>query len=173
MNVVDAGEQLVGGRVHRRAPVDHVGAKLLVEPAQAAAARHRHHAAGRLGASAALVAQAARPVGHLLVHVGYVETRDVSHRLEQGQRRVGIVGVDVHAGHLQVADDQHGIAELLEPGDERARLELLAGHREVRAEAVAEDSCSGRCSGRSWCSSSGRSFPRRAATQPARITVSP
>ena len=62
---------------------------------------------------------------------------DLARALEEGHRGLRLVGVDVDLDGGLVADDQHGVAELLEPRDERAALEARAGDDEVRAVAVA------------------------------------
>ena len=49
---------------------------------------------------------------------------------------VGLVGVHVDLQRRVVADDEHAVADLLEPRDELARVEPGAGHGEVRAVAV-------------------------------------
>ena len=57
--------------------------------------------------------------------------------LEDRDREVGLVGVHVHLQRLVVADDEHRVADLLEPRHERLAVEVVAGDREVRAVAEA------------------------------------
>ena len=83
------------------------------------------------------VRQARAALGHLLVHVGHVEARDLADRVEDRDRVLGLVGMHVHAERALVADHEHGVADRLEPGHERAGLEPGAGDGEVRAVAVA------------------------------------
>ena len=63
--------------------------------------------------------------GDLLAHVGDVEPLHVAGVLEHGDGHLGLVGVDVDLQRRLVADDQHRVAELLEPRDEGARVEAL------------------------------------------------
>ena len=77
--------------------------------------------------------QAAFAGGDLLAHVGDVEPLHVSGVLEHGDGHLGLVGVDVDLQRGRVADDQHRVADLLEPPDEGARVESLPGDDEVGA----------------------------------------
>ena len=72
----------------------------------------------------------------LLVHVGDVEPRDLADAVEERGGALGLVGVDVDLQRVRVADDEHAVAEALEPRDPRRRLQPLAGDGEVRAVAV-------------------------------------
>jgi hypothetical protein len=129
-DVVDAGQQLVRGRVERVAAVERDGADALEQLAHPGPRDDREHPARlhRLGeALAALV--------DLLGHVRHVEVRDLAGTGEQGGRALGLVGVEVDLDGVAVADDQHGVAEPLQRLVPRARVQPLAGDREVRAEA--------------------------------------
>ncbi len=81
--------------------------------------------------------EARRAVGHLLVHVGHVEARHLADLLEERHRALGVVGVHVHAQRAVVADDQHGVAQVLEQRREGPGVEALAGDGEVGAVAEA------------------------------------
>ena len=59
-------------------------------------------------------------LGDLLAHVGDVEVGHLAGALEEGDRGLGLVGVDVDLERHLVADDQHRVAEPLEPRQEVA-----------------------------------------------------
>ena len=112
-NLVDAGQQLVGRGVERLAAGDDVGAELGEEPLQALA-----RGDGEGAGAAALEPGAA--LGDLLAHVGDVEVGHLAGVLEEGDRGLGVVGVDVDLERRLVADDQHRVAEPLQPRQEVA-----------------------------------------------------
>ena len=90
----------------------------------------------RDGPDRAAAAEPRRALGHLLAHVGDIEPRHLAaDGSEDRHRAVGIVGVDVDLQRRLVADDQHGVADLLESGDEIVALQPRAGDGEVRAVA--------------------------------------
>ena len=64
-------------------------------------------------------------LGHLLVHVGDVEVRNLSVAREHRGRALGLVGVHVHLQRARVADDQHRVAERLQRRDDRPALRSL------------------------------------------------
>ncbi len=130
-HLVDAGQELVGRRVERRAAVQHARAEAFEELAHAVAGDDREHAAG-----GDRLAHAQRALLDLLVHVGHIEARDRAGAVEQVGRALGLVRVDVDLQRVRVADDQHRVAEALEPRDPRRRIEPGAGDREVRAVAI-------------------------------------
>ena len=127
---MDAGEDLVGGRVEGRAAVDYVGPEALEERPHPLSGGHRDGPGARLPE-----ARLAR--GYLLAHVRDVQSLDVPGLLEHGDRDLGLVGVDVDLERRLVSDHEHRVPQLLEPGDERARLQALAGDDEIRAVAKA------------------------------------
>ena len=55
----------------------------------------------------------------LLVHVGDVQPRDLGDAVEQAGRALGLVGVDVDLQGRRVADDQHAVADPLQPREPR------------------------------------------------------
>ena len=97
-------------RVERRAAVEHVRAEALEQLAHAVAGDDGEHAAG-----VDRLAHAGGALLDLLVHVGDVEPRDLADVVEQAGRALGLVGVDVDLQRGGVADDEHGVAESLEP----------------------------------------------------------
>ena len=117
---MDAGQQLVGRGVQRRAAVEHARAHALEELGHAVAVDDREHAAE---VQALLDAQGA--LLDLLVHVGDVEPRDRADAVEQARGALGLVGVDVDLERVGVADHEHAVAEALQPGDPRPGLEVL------------------------------------------------
>ena len=72
-------------------------------------------------------AEARLALGDLLAHVGDVEVGDLADALEEGDRGLGLVGVDVDLQRRLVADDEDRVAEPLEP-----RQELAAGEARCR-----------------------------------------
>ena len=60
------------------------------------------------------------PLGDLLAHVGDVEVGHLAGVLEEGDRGLGVVGVDVDLQRHLVADDEHRVAEALQPRQELA-----------------------------------------------------
>ena len=134
---VDAREQLVGRGVHRRSAVHHEHAELAEQPLHPVATRNGHHRAHGLLGRVPLRGEPRVALGHLLVHVSHVEARHLAGGLEQRHRGVRVVGVHVHAQGAVVADDEHGVTELLEQGREVSRVEALARDGEVRAVAEA------------------------------------
>jgi hypothetical protein len=89
--------------------------------------RHRRAAVG---------AQPVGALGDLRVHVGDVEVRDGPDLGEQPGGGLGIVGVDVDLQRVPVAHDEDRVADRLQRGAPRVRVEVVAGDREVRAVAV-------------------------------------
>ncbi len=134
---MDAGEQLVGGGVHRGPAVDHEHAELLVEPPEALAARDRHDPARGQRRLVAVAREPCAAVGHLLVHVGDVEAGDLADGLEQRRRPARVVGVDVHAQSAVVTHHENGVPDLLQQRHESPAVEPLASDGEVRAVAEA------------------------------------
>ena len=127
--LVDAGEDLEGARVERRAALHHVGAELLVEAAHAGARGDGHDSAAHRGPvhrRRAVVAQPRGALVLLLVHVGDVEPLDRPAAGEDGDRALGLVGVNVHAQRARVADDEHRIADLLERAARTSRASRLS-----------------------------------------------
>ena len=55
------------------------------------------------------------------MHVGDVEARDLADAVEERGRALRLVGVDVDLERVRVADDEHRVAEPLEPRDPRRR----------------------------------------------------
>ena len=110
------GQQLVGRRVQRRAAVQDPRAHALEQHAHPVAVDDREHA-GEVDD----LADALGALGDLLVHVGDVEARDDTDAVEQAGGALGLVGVDVDLERVGVADDEHGVAEALEPRDPRPR----------------------------------------------------
>ncbi len=51
------------------------------------------------------------------MHVGDVEALDRAGTVEDRHRALGIVGVDVDAQRVRIADDQHRVADVLEQRD--------------------------------------------------------
>ena len=91
--------------------------------------RRRTGAAGAAG----LGVEAGGALGDLGAHVGDVEVRDRARAREDGDRALGVVGVDVDLQRRAVADDEDPVADRLERADEGLRLEAAAGDGEVRA----------------------------------------
>ena len=110
-HLVDAGQQLVGRRVQRRAAVEHVRAHALEELAHAVAGDDREHAAG-----------VERPRGRAAVRCSTCSCMSATSSRETSPtpsnsvgRALGLVGVDVDLQRVRVADHEHGVAEPLEP----------------------------------------------------------
>ena len=111
---MDPGQQLVGRGVERLAAGHDVGAELGEEALEALPGGDREHP-GAPGA------EPGAALGDLLAHVGDVEVRHLARPLEERDRRLGLVGVDVDLEGRFVADDEDRVAEPLEPGQEVAR----------------------------------------------------
>ena len=76
-------------------------------------------------------------LGHLLAHVGDVEVGHLADPVEDRDRGLGLVGVDVDLEGDVVADDEDRVAEPLQAGQVLAVAEAAAGDDEVGAVAVA------------------------------------
>ena len=112
----------------------------------------------------------------LLAHVRDVESLHPAVGLEDGHGDVGVVGVHVDLERLLVADDEHGVSDLLEPRHVGATQESLAGDDEVGAVAKAQaglDGGASRAAGRRATAWRASGSPRRPATTPASIKTRP
>ena len=125
-HLVDPGEDLVRRRAESRAAVHHVRAEPLEERAHAVAGRDHHRP--RLGG-----VKPRLPRCDLLAHVSHVEPLHVAGLLEHGDRHLRLVGVDMDLQRRLVADHEDGVADLLEPRDERPGVEARPGDDEVGA----------------------------------------
>src|SRR5258705_431788 len=76
----------------------------------------RHDGDGRTAAGL----QPGSALGDLFAHVGNVQLRNLPRVREERHRRLRLVGVDVDLERGLVADDEHRVAKLLEPGHEGA-----------------------------------------------------
>ena len=130
-NLVDSRQQVVGRGVQRGAAVDRLDAELVEHLLQALTVDDRDRPAAQLlarrrrardtacgarvdhsaaGAHRRELRGHAHPrfaFGHLGVHVGDIEVRNLAGRREHGRRERGLVGVQVHLQRARIADHEH------------------------------------------------------------------
>ncbi len=127
---LDALEEIVGRGVHRRPAVDHVGSQLGEEPQHPCARDDRER-------RPSCVSRRRASRSAICSRMSAMSSRSIDPMPSKIARAVlGVVGVDVDLERRLVADDQDGVADLLEGRHLRRRREPFAQDDEVDAVAV-------------------------------------
>ena len=114
--------------------------------------------------------------GNLLAHVGDVEVGHLAGALEEGDRRLRLVGVDVNLERRFIANDENRVPQRLQPRQNSRSGQRPAGDDEVGAVAEARVLVVGPGQAR-WLVAGDRGraapSPRSPATTPAKISTRP